>query len=161
MLMAHLRADGIRAGTVFVVLAALLWAGMVIGVSGLATPAKFSAQSLSLPVALDVGRVTFHLFSRIEWGLAAILILAALTANLPCLLLLPIGFVAVVVALQAIWLLPALDAAVAITITGGTPPASAHHIWYIVTEAAKLVALLAIGLGAMVWRDRTGIVHPG
>jgi hypothetical protein len=159
--MAHLRRDGIKAGAILVALVALVWAGMVIGVSGLATPAKFSAPSLSLPVALDVGRVTFHLFSRIEWGLAAVLILAALAANLPCLLLLPIGLVTVVVALQAIWLLPALDATVATVIAGGTPPASAHHIWYIGTEAAKLIALLAIGLGAMVWRDQSSATHPG
>lgn len=36
-------------------LLAVLWAGLLLGVSFLATPVKFLAPSLSLPVALDVG----------------------------------------------------------------------------------------------------------
>ncbi len=50
---------------------ALLWIGLLIGVSFLATPAKFLAASLTLPVALDVGRHTFAIFNRVEWLLAA------------------------------------------------------------------------------------------
>jgi hypothetical protein len=34
----------------------LLWAGVLLGVSVLAAPAKFAAPRLTLPVALDVGR---------------------------------------------------------------------------------------------------------
>jgi hypothetical protein len=56
---------------------ALLWAGMLIGVSFLATPAKFLAPSLILPVALDVGRQTFGLFSLVEIVFASILVAAA------------------------------------------------------------------------------------
>lgn len=33
---------------------ALVWAGMIVGVSGIATPAKFSTPTLTRPVALDV-----------------------------------------------------------------------------------------------------------
>ena len=47
----------------------LLWAGLTLGVAFLATPAKFLAPSLSLTVALDVGRQTFHLYNRVEIGL--------------------------------------------------------------------------------------------
>jgi len=39
---------------------AWVWMGIVIGVSFLATPVKFTADSLTRPVALDVGRATFH-----------------------------------------------------------------------------------------------------
>src|SRR5690606_35153067 len=41
----------------------LLWLGLLLGVSFLATPVKFAAPTLTLAVALDVGRVTFGLFS--------------------------------------------------------------------------------------------------
>ena len=47
---------------------ATFWAGIVIGVSFIATIAKFDAPSLTLPVALDVGRHTFAPLARIEWG---------------------------------------------------------------------------------------------
>ncbi len=44
----------------------LLWAGAVVGISFIATPAKFLAESLDRPTALDVGRTTFHVFGLIE-----------------------------------------------------------------------------------------------
>jgi hypothetical protein len=44
----------------------LLWAGVVIGVSFLAAPAKFAAPSLSLPVAMDVGRQEFGTLNLVE-----------------------------------------------------------------------------------------------
>lgn len=127
---------------------ALIWAGMIVGVSMLATPVKFSAPLLTLPVALDVGRVTFHLFARIEWALAVTLVLAGLAAP-PRLAWLAIGFIVVVVALQAVWLLPALGVRTDAVIAGATPPPSALHTWYVVAEAAKTLTLMALGIGAM------------
>jgi hypothetical protein len=138
-----------RIGEVLLALLALIWAGMVIGVSGLATPVKFSAPLLSLPVALDIGRVTFHLFSRFEWGFAAALLLIGLTIRVPRLRRLPIAVVAALVVLQTTWLLPALNAHVAIVIAGGAPRLGAYHVWYIAAEAVKLAALLAIGVGVV------------
>ncbi|MEM7431663.1 MAG: hypothetical protein AAF351_06950 [Pseudomonadota bacterium] len=44
----------------------LIWAGLVFGVSFLATPAKFLAPDLDLSTALQVGRVTFRVFSYVE-----------------------------------------------------------------------------------------------
>lgn len=44
----------------------LLWAGVLIGVSFLAAPAKFAAPSLSLPVAMDVGRQEFGTLNLVE-----------------------------------------------------------------------------------------------
>jgi hypothetical protein len=50
--------------TVCALIAAILWLGLLLGVSFLATPAKFLAPSLALPVALDVGRHTFAVFNK-------------------------------------------------------------------------------------------------
>src|SRR5690606_30735313 len=50
-------------------LLAVLWTGLLLGVSFLATPVKFLAPSLSLPVALDVGRQTFMVFNWVEVAL--------------------------------------------------------------------------------------------
>lgn len=51
-------------------IAALLfvWAGVLLGISFVATPAKFLAPSLPMVQALDVGRWTFHVLAWIEWG---------------------------------------------------------------------------------------------
>ena len=137
-----------RTGTLPLAAIALIWAGMIIGVSMLATPVKFSAPSLTLPVALDVGRVTFHLFARVEWALAVALVIAGLAAQWR-LSWLSIGFVVVVIALQALWLLPALGVRTTAVISGVTPPPSALHTWYVAAEAAKILTLITIGIGAM------------
>lgn len=142
------RRGGYYPGVLLLALLALVWAGMVIGVSGLATPVKFAAPSLSLPVALDVGRVTFRLFSQIEWGMALALVLLAWLAGARLLWLAMIVVVVLVIA-QAVWLLPALEARVAAVIAGNPPPPSSHHVVYVLAEAAKLAALLLIGLAAI------------
>lgn len=134
---------------------ALLWAGMILGVSVLATLAKFQAPSLALPVALDVGRHTFGLFNWVEIGWSLALVAFALfhgPRRRHGLGLWLSGLVAIacaVVAVETAWLLPALDIRVEAIIAGRTPPESNLHIFYIVLEGVKLVALLALAFGVL------------
>jgi hypothetical protein len=123
---------------------ALLWAGMLIGVSFLATPVKFLAPSLTLPVALDVGRQTFGVFSLVEIALALVLVSAAIVARRKHKILIAAVLVGALVALEVVWLLPVLDARVEIILNGGTPEESDLHSLYIVFESAKLLLLAAI-----------------
>lgn len=128
---------------------ALCWFGFSAGVSFLATPAKFLAPSLSLPVALDVGRQTFAVLNKVEWVLATALLLlvAVLPVRRSWLATAGATAAAGLVLLEAVWLLPALDARVGIIIAGGTAPDSGLHQAYIAIEAAKLALL---GLVAVV-----------
>ena len=134
-----------RAGLVFF---SVLWLGILIGVSFLATPVKFQAQLLSLPAALDVGQVTFALFSKVEWALAV--------ATAGCLAIsrpgksetLSLAAVLIIIAAQALWLLPVLDMRLEAVIAGTPPPRSSHHMIYIAAEAAKALLLLVLGLAA-------------
>ncbi len=131
---------------------ALVWAGMVLGVSFLATPAKFLAPSLSRPVALDVGRHTFGTFGWVEVALTAVLGLsAAAPARQRPLTLAP----GLIVLAQALWLRPRLDARTRQVVDGGPPPPpSGLHLAYVACEVAKLAALLRLGLtGRAAWRD--------
>jgi hypothetical protein len=132
-----------------VLVAACLWAGFLAGVSFLATPVKFLAPSLSLPTALDVGRQTFHALNRCEIALAAILLVLLLRAPGNRLTLALAGLASLVVLAQTFWLLPALDARVAIILAGSTPPPSLLHTVYVIAEAARLLALLIVGWLAM------------
>lgn len=123
---------------------ALVWAGMVLGVSFVATPAKFLAPSLPLPVALDVGRQTFRVFGRVEVVLAALLGLGVAAARPVRPLALVPG---AVVVLQGLWLRPRLNARTRQVAQGRAVPRSSWpHLAFVACEAAKLTALLAIGL---------------
>ena len=123
----------------------LLWAGVVIGVSFLAAPAKFAAPSLTLPVAMDVGRQEFGVLNLVEVGLAAVTLALAFLARPARPIWLGLGLAAAIVALQALWLLPVLDARAEMIIEGQTPPDAPWHTVYVVIEIAKLLALLGAG----------------
>ena len=141
-----MRAMSDRAATARAALVALLliWAGMLIGVSFLASPAKFAAPSLTLPVALDVGRQVFGTFSRAEIGLALATFLLALASRrgiVPVWLVL--GLIWLIVAVQSFLLLPVLDARVGMILKGVQPPPGPWHVAYVALEVTKLVTLVA------------------
>ncbi len=128
----------------------LLWAGLLLGVSFVATPAKFLAPSLPMAQALDVGRWTFHVLARIELGFVcavAILLVAAwwsdrsrvgLVAGL-------VAATAILLAVESLYLRPLLDARVLRIIAGESVPPSSWHNVYIALDAVRLVLILASG----------------
>lgn len=123
--------------------------GIVLGVSFLATPVKFAAPSLALPTALEIGRVTFHLLARVEWVLAVALIVTASFSGIR----LPWSafLVFAIVALESLWLLPALGARSDVVIAGGSlPPSSLHHMFIV----GKVVECLALGHAAFLLSRR-------
>jgi hypothetical protein len=142
----------------------LVWIGVLLGVSFLATPVKFLAPSLTLPVALDVGRETFHWLNRVEIVFSVAALLSAIAYDMPALrrgterptpapehrashdelpyATLLASILLVAVAAQALWLLPMLDTRVEVIIQGGMPPPSWLHDAYVIVEATKLGALV-------------------
>ena len=117
------------------------WAGLVLGVSFLSARAKFRAPSITLPVALDVGRQTFRVLSRTE-------MLLAVTASAVCAAapntLIVVGLVIVwsVIEAERVWLLPVLDLRAGIRMTGRMPHSSYHHALFARLEMAKALLLL-------------------
>ena len=124
---------------------AVLWLGILIGVSFLATPVKFQAPSLSLPVALDVGRATFALLSKVEWALVLGLLVAAFRTSRR---LWVAGGVVLLISLgaQSFWLLPILDARVSQIMEGASVAPSQYHLVYIATDVLKVAVLLYLSV---------------
>ncbi len=126
-----------------------IWLGLLIGVSFIATPVKFAAPTLELGPALDVGRVTFALFSRIEWGVAGLLAIVVIAAGFPRYRAGGLALLILALALQSFWLLPALDLRVAAIMAGETLPASYHHNAYGGLEIVKCLTLLALAVAGV------------
>jgi hypothetical protein len=124
----------------------LIWSGISIGVALLATPAKFRAASLSLPVALDVGRETFRVYNTVELGLAAAAVGLALGSPARARWLAWLAVPLAVIAVEAAWLLPALQARTALVQAGLTPPPSPLHALYIGGEILKIGVLILAGV---------------
>lgn len=135
-----------RKWTAAALIVATIWFGMLLGVSFLATPAKFLAPSLSLPVALDVGRHTFSVFNKGEWLLSVAMIATLLVGDRNWQSMSAMGVVILLVAAETFWLLPLLDHRVGMIIAGHQPPPSNLHNLYIAFELGKLLALAFVAL---------------
>ena len=99
----------------------MLWAGVLIGVSFLAAPAKFGAPGLSLPIAMEIGRREFGALNLTEIVLAALTLALAAYVRPERAIWLGLGLAGLIVVLQWLWLLPLLDARAEQIIQGGTP----------------------------------------
>ncbi len=119
---------------------ALVWLGVILGVSFLATPVKFMAPSLDLPTALEVGRVTFRMLANVEWIFAVLLLLSAFwtRTRVPWSIFVVLG----IVALETLWLLPTLGARTDAIRAGTMPPPSYLHDLFIVGELLECAALV-------------------
>lgn len=127
----------------------LLWAGMLIGVSFVATPVKFLAPTLTLPVALDVGRHTFTTFNMIELGfVAATVLIIVLVGPRSRTIVAATAVAGITVLSQTFWLLPLLRERTDLVVAGSAPAGSSLHVIYISVEVLKLLAILVIALAA-------------
>ena len=94
---------------------------------------------------MDVGLHEFGTLNLVEIGLAVLgLALAALVRPARAIWI-GLGIAVLIVATQALWLLPLLDARALVIIQGGTPPAAPWHALYVVAEVLKLLVLLVTG----------------
>jgi hypothetical protein len=129
---------------------AFVWVGILLGVSFVATPIKFKAKTLSLPVALDVGRVTFHFLFLIEWLFAALIVVSGLVTWSDLSVVTVVLFAAYIAILlvQQLYFLPRLDRRIDAIIGGEHPEKSSLHHVYAGLEVVKVVLLLIIGFVA-------------
>lgn len=131
----------------------LIWAGLILGVSFIATPVKFQAPNLTMPVALEVGKATFHLFNAVEWGVIALLVILTKMSSDMSRKWIICAFMLAVLSIQSFWLLPALDIRTDLVIAGGQPSSGHLHLFYIFIECFKLFVTLMASW--MFLRERT------
>lgn len=134
---------------------ALFWAGVTFGGSLLAGPAKFQVEDLSMPVALQVGRVQFLWVMYGElFCLGAIFCLFTILAKnyiktkvpitfSPSLLLVAVAIV--IFAVQHLVLMPPLQSRSERIVSGLEVGDSHIHLIYIFAEGGKFLALAIAG----------------
>lgn len=122
------------------------WLGMTIGISLLATPVRFSAPSITRPVALDVGRVVFAALNKAELAALILLLVVVRFSGRSTVLWAWCGLLALIVVAQGAWLIPELAARTDVILAGGEPPPSSAHALYSTLELAKIVVLAWVGL---------------
>ena len=123
----------------------LVWFGMTAGVSMLATPVRFTASTITRPVALDVGRVVFAALNKAELVALIILLIIIRTSHEARKLWMIAFGLALIVLTQGVWLIPELAARTDMIIAGSEPPSSMAHGIYSSLELIKLALLFYLG----------------
>ncbi len=144
----RLRLKGLPPGLVNPSWLAFVWFGVTAGISLLETPVKFTAPTITRPVALDVGRVVFAALNRVELGLLILLLVLVRLSGRTRQLIVPCAALALILIAQSLWLLPELSARAQSIIGGVEPGASIAHGAYSVLELTKLGLLLYVGFRA-------------
>ena len=129
--------------------ACLIWFGMTAGVSLLATPVRFSASTITRPIALDVGQVVFAALNKAEFVALIILLVLVRVSGKARELWAGCGALALILIAQSMWLLPELSARTQQIIAGVEPPPSFVHGAYSILELSKLLLLLYLGFRSM------------
>jgi hypothetical protein len=129
---------------------AFTWLGMVLGISFLETPLKFRAPEVTLRIGLGIGRIVFRALNWVEMALAVVLTVAVVAADeVPASVLVPGVVVLAVLVVQLAVIRPGLNRRSDRVLAGEDAPRSRAHLAYVVTEVAKVAALVVSGVAAL------------
>lgn len=132
----------------------ILWTGLILGVSFIATPVKFMAPHLTMPVALEIGKATFYIFNKIEWVICLAVILFSANTGGHSNKWFIVGSLVGLLLLETFWLLPALDVRAGQTIAGEAANPGILHWLYIFADILKMV-LASIGAYRILYEGQT------
>ncbi|GAA1553152.1 hypothetical protein GCM10009789_03350 [Kribbella sancticallisti] len=123
-----------------------LWLGMVLAISFLEAPLKFRAPGVTIPIGLGIGRIVFRALNRAEIALTLVALVAITVGRPPGSVVALFAAVVVILAGQLIAVRPRLNRRSDRVLAGENPPRSTVHLYYVALEAAKVLALAALGI---------------
>ena len=126
-----------------------LWIGLSAGISLIATPARFAAESITRPIALDVSRDVFVALNKAELIVFALLLVVIRLSGRAARLWMFAALLALIVLAQSVWLMPELSARTDLIIGGAEPAPSWLHGAYSTLELLKIAVLLYLGFSSL------------
>ena len=125
-----------------------LWIGFVCAISFLEAGLKFRAPGITLPIGLGIGRLVFGALNKIEWVLAAAIVLIYMVFHDNYLgwNIAWIGCAIVILIIQSLWALPALNQRAKKIISGMSVTRSSLHKYYLLLEVVKVATLFVYGV---------------
>lgn len=126
-----------------------VWLGMVLAISFLEAPLKFRAPGVTIPIGLGIGRLVFRALNAVEAVLAVVVVVAVAMGGPPAGITGLTAAVAVLLAAQLAVVRPRLHRRSDRVLAGEDLPRSRGHLWYLALELAKVVALIALGIGLL------------
>lgn len=124
------------------------WLGLMLAISFLETPLKFQVPGMTLPIALELGKIMFGVSTNIQLVLMILIFVNfILNAKQPSKVMLVSSILlALILGLEKFWMLPILDARADILASGKGLPPTPLHDYFIYAEVAKLVLIVFLGI---------------
>lgn len=129
------------------------WLGITVGISLIATTARFSSDAISREVALDVSRVVFAALNQSELVALILLLIVVRVSGRSSQLWAWCSLLILIVLAQGVWLIPELSARTDIILAGGEPPGSWVHGIYSSLELVKIAVLASLGVHCLAKHD--------
>jgi len=126
----------------------IFWLGFLIAISFFEAPLKFQAPSVSIEEGLDIGRIVFYWFNKVELLLLVALISFAVFSKSKSTFKIQ-TLLGILVLMQTFWLLPALDERAVLRISGEALDSSYHHSLFVTFELIKVFMLLRLSITIM------------
>jgi len=124
-----------------------VWLGMVLAISFLEAPLKFRAPGVTIPIGLGIGRLVFRALNLVEAVLAVVVVAAVAAGDPPGRVVGPVAAAAALLLAQLLVVRPRLNRRSDRVLAGEDLPRSRDHVYYVALEAAKVAALIALGIG--------------
>jgi hypothetical protein len=125
------------------------WLGMVLAISFIEAPLKFRAPGVTVRIGLGIGRLVFRALNLAEAVLAIAVITVVSAGPLPAGVVLLAALAAVLLTAQVGVIRPRLNRRSDRVLAGEDLPRSREHLYYVATETAKVVCLVALGVSAL------------
>ncbi|NMN99607.1 hypothetical protein HH308_00040 [Gordonia sp. TBRC 11910] len=136
----------------------LIWLGMVVAISFLEAPLKFTAPGVTLPIGLAIGRKVFRALNSIEAALAVVLVVAlaldgSMSNHTPLAVWVASGIAILALIIQLVAVRPGLTKRSNEVLAGDGTQAqdsrSHAHFYYVGFEVLKVIALIVGTVGLL------------
>jgi uncharacterized membrane protein (DUF485 family) len=126
-----------------IVVSIFLWIGFVCAISFMEAWLKFRAPGISVGLGLGIGRLVFNALNKVEWILALVILVNLFLTQQKLISFQQFLFFApfILLIIQTVWLLPALDARAELHIQNQEVPPSTLHFYYVGVEIIKVASL--------------------
>ena len=121
-----------------------VWLGLIIGISFIEAPLKFTAPGITIPLGLGIGRLVFTALNILGVVVAAALSLASIRPRPGRLSAWLLGSVWAVLLLEILVIRPPLNARTDLVIAGAEPGQSPFHYVYIAADVVLALLLTAL-----------------
>ncbi|GAB2903296.1 hypothetical protein [Neomicrococcus lactis] len=120
-----------------------LWLGLIVGISLIEAPLKFTAPGITIPLGLGIGRLVFGAMNIVEIVILAAWFFATFGRGLASSYQRMVSAAAAVLLVKVAWIRPQLNHETDLVLSGASQGGSLWHYAYIACDGALILLLIA------------------